>query len=215
MQCMVASGCVQPLLSDSLLHCTSTSCVHCVVVSRCVYALYHMLHNQCQHSALPCTVLFSDTHLKQTYTSATISNIPQDEGDVEFSYIPSDNGTNSSKSKNKSKSDRVLTAAELIAKKRADKALAAQLASETPFETYQRKAKEKKSTSLTTPHLHRFLTEDVGDPRLRDVISKDIAVMQLSDDWFDFMEKLDRVLPLQQQQLKLPFDNIKDDGKGL
>jgi hypothetical protein len=145
MQCMVASGCVQPLLSDSLLHCTSTSCVHCVVVSRCVYALYHMLHNQCQHSALPCTVLFSDTHLKHTYTSATISNIPQDEGDVEFSYIPSDNGTNSSKSKNKSKSDRVLTAAELIAKKRADKALAAQLASETPFETYQRKAKEKKS----------------------------------------------------------------------
>jgi hypothetical protein len=39
----------------------------------------------------------------------------------------------------------VLTAAELIAKKRADKALAAQLAKETPFETYQRKAKEKKS----------------------------------------------------------------------
>ncbi len=77
------------------------------------------------------------------------------------------------------------------------------------------KAKEKKSTSLTMPHLHRFLTEDVGDPRLRDVISKNIAVMQLSDDWFDFLAKLDRVLPLQQQQLKLPFDNVKDDGKGL
>ena len=77
------------------------------------------------------------------------------------------------------------------------------------------KAKEKKSTSLSAPHLHRFLTGDVGDPRLRDVISKNVAVMQLSDDWFDFLGKLDRVLPPQQQQLALPFDNVKDDGKGL
>ena len=77
------------------------------------------------------------------------------------------------------------------------------------------KAKEKKSTALSMPHLHRFLTGDVGDPRLRDVISKNVAIMQLSDNWFDFLEKLDRVLPPQQQQLQLQFDNIKDDGTGL
>ena len=41
--------------------------------------------------------------------------------------------------------------------------------------------------------------------------------MKLSDDWFDFLAKLDRVLPLQQQippQLALQFDD-KDDGTGL
>jgi hypothetical protein len=96
----------------------------------------------------------------------SFQNIPQDEGDQEFSFIPSDNGT--SNSKNKSKTDKVvLTAAELIAKKRAEKALAAQLASETPFETYQRKAKEKKSAKRAATaakakvivlyiHTHRF-----------------------------------------------------------
>lgn len=67
------------------------------------------------------------------------------------------------------------------------------------------KEKSKKSTSVTRPHLHRFLTDDVGDPRLRDVISKNVAVMQLSDNWFDFIAKT----------LQLSFDNSKDDGVGL
>ena len=77
------------------------------------------------------------------------------------------------------------------------------------------KKRSKTTSAATKPHLHRFLTDDVGDPRLRDVISKDIAVMQLSDDWFDFLEKLDRVLPPMNQTLQLPFDSQKDDGKGL
>lgn len=77
------------------------------------------------------------------------------------------------------------------------------------------KAKSKKETSAIKPHLHRFLSADVGDPRLKDVISKNVAVMQLSDDWDDFLRKLDKVLPPYQQQLSLPFDNIKDDGTGL
>lgn len=77
------------------------------------------------------------------------------------------------------------------------------------------KNKAKKSEIVANPHLHRFLTGDVGDPRLRDVISKNIAVMKLSDDWFDFLAKLDRVLPPYNQTLQLPFDSSKDDGKGL
>ncbi|MGX9993762.1 P63C domain-containing protein (plasmid) [Rhizobium sp. Z1P35] len=74
-------------------------------------------------------------------------------------------------------------------------------------------------TEISRPHLHRFLTSDVGDPRLRDVISKNVAVMQLSDGWYDFLQKLDRVLPPYNQTLQLPFRNealaIEDNGKGL
>ncbi len=73
---------------------------------------------------------------------------------------------------------------------------------------------KKKTMAITKPHLHRFLTEDIGDPRLKDVISQSIAVMKLSDDWFDFLEKLDRVLPLQHQQLKLRFNMTEDSGVG-
>jgi len=82
------------------------------------------------------------------------------------------------------------------------------------------KLKSKKSTVVNKPHLHRFLTEDVGDPRLRDIISKNIAVMQLSDDWDDFLTKLDKVLPSYNKTMQLPF-NIspeaieQDSGKGL
>lgn len=77
------------------------------------------------------------------------------------------------------------------------------------------KKKAKSNKSVSKPHLHRFLTDDVGDPRLRDVISKNIAVMQLSDGWSDFIPKLDRVLPPQNQTLQLPFHGEVDDGEGL
>ena len=77
------------------------------------------------------------------------------------------------------------------------------------------KSKSKNALTATKPHLHRFLTGDIGDPRLRDVISKNVAVMQLSDDWFDFIAKLEKVLPPMNQTLQLPFNNQNDDGKGL
>lgn len=80
------------------------------------------------------------------------------------------------------------------------------------------KKKAKSSSTVKKPHLHRYLTDDVGDPRLRDVISKDVAIMQLSDDWADFERKLDRVLPPMNQTLQLPFlhaNELPDDGKGL
>jgi hypothetical protein len=78
------------------------------------------------------------------------------------------------------------------------------------------KKKAQSSVTVKKPHLHRYLTEDIGDPRLRDVISKDVAIMQLSDDWSDFERKLDRVLPAMNQTLQLPFpQGADDDGKGL
>lgn len=69
------------------------------------------------------------------------------------------------------------------------------------------KKKAQSSAAITKPHLHRFLTDDVGDPRLRDAISKNVAVMQLSDGWADFIQKLDRVLPLQHQALLPPIED--------
>lgn len=82
-------------------------------------------------------------------------------------------------------------------------------------ELKEKARKAQKSEQAAKPHLHRFLTGDVGDPRLREVIAKNVAVMQLSDDWFDFLAKLDRVLPPFNQTLQLPFDSTKDDGRGL
>ena len=86
-----------------------------------------------------------------------------------------------------------------------------------PFVWKELKTKAAKETDVTKPHLHRYLTDDIGDPRLKEVITTNITAMKLSDDWFDFMSKLDRVLPLYNQTLQLPFANnqIEDDGTGL
>lgn len=75
--------------------------------------------------------------------------------------------------------------------------------------TYQRiaplvwkeiKAKSKNSLVIKNPHLHRFLTSDIGTPKLQEVIGINCAVMTLSDDWDDFIIKLEKVLPLQIQE---------------
>lgn len=85
-----------------------------------------------------------------------------------------------------------------------------------PFVWKELKTKvAKQTTTLTKPHLHRFLTPDVGDARLQDVITTNITAMKLSDDWFDFKGKLDRVLPSFNKTLPLPFDDPKDNGTGL
>lgn len=81
------------------------------------------------------------------------------------------------------------------------------------------KRKAQSSTTVAKPHLHRFLTDDIGDPRLRDVISKNVATMMLSDNWHDFLAKLDRVLPPLNETLQLalpsPREDENDSGEGL
>jgi hypothetical protein len=67
----------------------------------------------------------------------------------------------------------------------------------------------------TMPHLHRLLTLDVGDPRLKDMVTKVTTVMQLSDEWGDFKAKLDRIVPAFDETLQLPFELENDSGKGL
>jgi hypothetical protein len=49
-------------------------------------------------------------------------------------------------------------------------------------------------------HLHRRLSDDLGHPKLREHLSAVLAVMKLSTDYDDFIEKLYRVKP--------PFDEL-------
>jgi P63C domain len=77
------------------------------------------------------------------------------------------------------------------------------------------KARASKEDRKSRPHLHRYLTLDIGDPRLREVITKVVTIMQLSVDWFDFKNKLDRLLPAFNETMQLPLQLRTDDGKGL
>jgi len=78
------------------------------------------------------------------------------------------------------------------------------------------KSKAKKNdVGRPTHQLHRLLTPEVGDPRLKDLLTKVVTVMQLSDRWGDFKTKLDRVAPAYDETLQLPFELENDTGQGL
>ncbi len=66
---------------------------------------------------------------------------------------------------------------------------------------------------------HRFfqrLTSNIGYPKLREHLGSVIAIMKLSDDWHDFMRKLERIHPRYGETPPLPLDCDRecDDGKG-
>ncbi len=71
---------------------------------------------------------------------------------------------------------------------------------------------ELKNATPRTPdgrhkhHLHRRLTEEYGHPKLREHLASVITAMQLSDDYADFIGKLDKVKPRFDETLPLPFD---------
>lgn len=82
------------------------------------------------------------------------------------------------------------------------------------WEELRAKAK-RNAEGRSKHHLHRLLTPEVGDPRLKDLITRVTTVMQLSNKWGDFKEKLDRVAPAYDDTLQLPFELADDDGEGL
>jgi hypothetical protein len=49
------------------------------------------------------------------------------------------------------------------------------------------------------------LTEDVGDPRLREHLSAVIALMRASSNWDQFMLAMDRALPKVGDTLQIPY----------
>jgi hypothetical protein len=78
------------------------------------------------------------------------------------------------------------------------------------------KAKAKKNhEGRPTHHLHRLLTPDVGDPRLKELLTKVVTVMQLSERWEDFKVKLDRIAPAFDETMQLPSEIEHDNGRGL
>ena len=54
--------------------------------------------------------------------------------------------------------------------------------------------------------LHRRLSEDHGHPKLKEHLASVLTAMQLSDDYDDFLRKLDRVKPRFDETLQLPFE---------
>jgi hypothetical protein len=78
------------------------------------------------------------------------------------------------------------------------------------------KAKVQKDANGRPKHkLFQHLTPTVGDPRLEKLITKVTTIMELSNNWMDFRQKLDRLVPAFNETMPLPFDIKDDDGKGL
>lgn len=62
--------------------------------------------------------------------------------------------------------------------------------------------------------LHQYLTPDIGDPRLHDLVTSVTTIMRLSKDWTDFMSKLDLLHPAYNETMKLPLELEADTGEG-
>lgn len=54
---------------------------------------------------------------------------------------------------------------------------------------------------------HQWLTEDVGDPRLREHLSAVIALMKASSTWDQFMRSMNRALPKYGKTIELALDD--------
>lgn len=64
--------------------------------------------------------------------------------------------------------------------------------------------------------LFQRLTGNIGYPKLREHLGAVVATMKLSNQYGDFMEKLDRIAPRYGQNMLLPFnDGQPDSGKGI
>lgn len=62
-------------------------------------------------------------------------------------------------------------------------------------------------------HFHRRLTDDIGHPKLREHMAAVLTTMQLSDDYDDFIGKLDRVRPRYDETM--PLQLVGGSSKGL
>lgn len=82
------------------------------------------------------------------------------------------------------------------------------------LELKQKAKKESTEGQIAAPHLHRFLTTDIGNPKLKTLITKVTTIMQLSISWPDFKKKLDRLLPAYNETMNLPFELESDSGEG-
>ncbi|MGR3515392.1 MAG: P63C domain-containing protein [Paracoccaceae bacterium] len=54
---------------------------------------------------------------------------------------------------------------------------------------------------------HQWLTEDVGDPKLREHLASVITLMKASSDWVQFKRLVDRALPRYGDTIEMPLDD--------
>ena len=63
--------------------------------------------------------------------------------------------------------------------------------------------------------MHRKLTPDMGNPKLREHLASVTTVMRLSNDYEDFLSKLDKVHPRYDETLPFDFGDEGDPGTGI
>ncbi len=83
-----------------------------------------------------------------------------------------------------------------------------------------KKVTEKNDSGRYKHKFFQKLTSNIGYPKLKEHLGAVVAIMQLSDNWDQFMSHLDRLRPRldRPMQRSLPFpdyDQHTDDGKGL
>jgi len=77
------------------------------------------------------------------------------------------------------------------------------------------KEKAIKNESGRPKHkLFQRLTPDLGHPKLRDLLISIITIMKLSNKWWDFKNKLDRLHPAYNETMQLPLELENDTGEG-
>lgn len=77
------------------------------------------------------------------------------------------------------------------------------------------KAQQAKDERKRRAKMFQQLTLDNGHPKLKEHLTSVTTVMKLSDDWPDFIEKLDRVHPIVDASLPPTLWDDEDDGRGL
>ena len=80
-----------------------------------------------------------------------------------------------------------------------------------------KRATPRSSSGRHKHKLFQRLTSNIGYPKLREHLGSVVAIMKLSSDWGDFMEKLDRIHRPYNHQLPLglDYDADSDNGKGI
>jgi hypothetical protein len=63
--------------------------------------------------------------------------------------------------------------------------------------------------------LFQRLTTNVGYPKLREHLGGVVATMKLSNDYHDFIAKLDRLAPRYGETIPLPLDYRREDDDGM
>ncbi|MCS3426769.1 P63C domain-containing protein [Leucobacter aridicollis] len=77
------------------------------------------------------------------------------------------------------------------------------------------KAQRERDASKKRAKMHQQLTRDIGHPKLKDHLTSVTTIMKLSEDWPDYIAKLDRIHPIVDPNMPPTlFDDEIDSGHG-